>query len=188
MAVMYIVGVSLDRGTLGGIVSSLGITMAALIQLTGATLGVTLLLEASAKAFSFITYLGAGYLIYLGISRLMEKPLTDIPHASIKTPYLRLFTQGFMVNLMNPKGWLFLVAFIPQFINPVEGSPALQMAALGLIFVITGALTDALYALAAGGVRKLFSHKRAFIAVQKYLAGGIFITLGVLLIVMDLTG
>ena len=188
---MFIVGVSLDRGVLGGIVASLGITLASLVQLAGATLGITILLEATPGAFSAITYLGAGYLIYLGIRRLRQKPqktLGEIPHESLQTPYLKLFTQGFVVNLMNPKGWLFLAAFIPQFINPGAGSPSVQMAILGLIFVITGTVTDAVYAFAAGSVRKLFSHRKAFNAVQTYLSGGIFIALGVMLIVMDLAG
>ena len=188
MAVLYIVGISLDHGPLAGIVSSLGISLGGIFQVAGAAIGVTLLMEASALAPRIITYLGAGYLIYLGIQRLMEQPATDIPVEKMKTPYAKIFIQGFVVNTLNPKGWLFMAAFIPNFVNPGGEPVSVQIAVLGGIFILMGMFTDAIYATAAGGIRKLVRHKKGFGIVQKYIAAGVFIILGVALVVMDWMG
>ena len=186
MAILYIVGISLDRGPWAGIVSSLGISLGGFVQVAGAAAGVTLLLEASTLAPRVITYLGASYLIYLGIRRLMDPPATDIPHENSKTPYGKIFTQGFIVNILNPKGWLFMLAFIPQFITPGAGSVPVQIGILGSVFIILGAFTDSLYAMAAGGIRKAVRHKVGFGVVQKFVAAAVFLGLGFTLILMDL--
>lgn len=186
MAVLYIVGNSLDRGPLAGIVSSLGISLGGIIQVFGAALGVTLLLEASTLAPVIITYLGAGYFINLGIKRLKEPPATEISRLEQKTPYGKIFVQGMIVNLLNPKGWLFLMAFLPQFINPAEANVTIQMLLFGGAFIVLGFLTDGIYVFAAGGFRKLFSNKAGFANTMKFISGGIFILLGILLVVMDL--
>ena len=151
MAVLYIVGISLDRGPLAGIVSSLGISLGGVFQVAGAAIGVTLLMQASEMAPRIITYLGGGYLIYLGIQRLREPPATDIPFEKMKTPYGKIFIQGFVVNTLNPKGWLFMLAFIPHFVTPGGEPIPIQIAVLGGMFILMGTFTDAIYATAAGG-------------------------------------
>lgn len=188
MAVLYIVGNSLDRGPLAGIVSSLGISLGGVVQVLGAALGVTLLLEASTLAPKIITYLGAAYFIYLGVKRLKDPPASKITHPGQKTPYGKIFVDGIIVNLLNPKGWLFLLAFLPQFINPAEGSVPAQMLIFGGAFIALGFLTDGFYAFTAGGVRNLFQGHEGFARIQKNIAGTIFIMLGILLVVLDLVG
>lgn len=186
MAVLYIVGNSLDRGPLAGIVSSLGISLGGIFQVIGAALGITLLLKASTLAPVVITYLGAGYFIYLGIKRLKEPPATELSHLAQKTPYAKIFVQGMIVNLLNPKGWLFLLAFLPQFIIPTQGSIPVQMVLFGGLFIVLGIMTDTLYAFAAGAVRKIMKTSKGFMVALKYFGGGIFILLGILLVIMDL--
>jgi threonine/homoserine/homoserine lactone efflux protein len=91
----------------------------------------------------------------------------------------RSFTQGIIVNIFNPKVALFFLSFLPQFIDPDRGSPALQSLILGSTFVLIGCITDAIYALTASALRTRLLTGRSLPFVQRYVAGTVFVLLGV---------
>ena len=178
-SVLYIVTRSLEQGRAAGIVSVLGIGLAALVHVTFAALGLSALLMQSALAFSVVKYLGAAYLIYLGVRTLTTKASPTQAEAIKTMTYSRIFSQGFLVNLLNPKTALFFLAFLPQFVDPARASVTLQIVTLGMIFVVLAIVSDSVYAVIAGTARQLLSGNLLVARFQKYLAGTIYILLGV---------
>jgi len=129
-------------------VSILGIHAATLVHVAAAALGLSAVLASSALAFSLVKYAGAAYLIWLGVKKIFGR--AEIPEIDARVQvngYSRLFRDGFIVNLLNPKTALFFLAFLPQFVEVNRGHVAMQIAFLGLLFT---ALADGCYALAAG--------------------------------------
>lgn len=178
-AVLYIVARSIKQGRLAGFVSVLGIALASIVHVIFAALGLSTLLMQSALAYQFVKYLGAVYLVYLGVRTLMGKNRTTQIGQITEIGYAQIFRQGFIVNLLNPKTALFFLAFLPQFTDPARGSVVLQIILLGAIFVSMAILSDGLYALVAGTARELLSNNQRVLTAQKYLAGLIYIGLGI---------
>lgn len=114
-AVLYIIGRSVSQGRPAGVASVLGIEVASLVHVTAAALGLSAILLSSALAFNVVKYLGAAYLIYLGIRTLLSKDKAPEEAAAKPDSLRRIFTQGVVVNLLNPKTALFFFAFLPQF-------------------------------------------------------------------------
>ena len=178
-AVFYIVGRSIGQGRSAGLVSALGIGAGTLVHVAAAAVGLSALLMSSAVAFSAVKYLGAAYLIYLGIQKLRSKESFEPTEESARTSLSRVFGQGIIVNVLNPKTALFFFAFLPQFVDPVRGTVALQILFLGTLFAVMGVASDSLWALFAGTVaQRLKSNARA-IRAQRYISGGMLISLGV---------
>ena len=178
-AVLYVVARSVDQGKLAGIVSVLGIALGAVVHSLAAAVGITAVLAASALAFSTVKYLGAAYLIYLGITTLLKKPKTQEKIVVEPKPLWQIFRQGFVVNLLNPKTALFFLAFLPQFADPARGSVPLQTFILGLIFVTIALLSDSIYALLAGQLGGWLKQSQSFQQRQRYFSGSVYIALGV---------
>jgi len=178
-AVLYIVAQSIDQGRLAGIVSVFGIGLGALFHVSAAALGLSALLVSSALAFNVVKYLGAAYLIYLGIRKLLEKvepqQVIIIQHRKLS----QVFRQGVIVNILNPKTALFFFAFLPQFVNPAQGSATLQIFILGMIFVVVAIVSDSVYALMAGTLGGWLKQNRTFLNMQRYVSGSVYILLGV---------
>ncbi|MHB1242755.1 MAG: LysE family translocator [Gaiellaceae bacterium] len=179
-AVLYIVAQSIDRGRLAGFVSALGVAVGGLVHVTAATIGLSSLLVSSATAFTAVKYAGAAYLIGLGLHTLLVRRDAR-PDAIVRERRLRRrFWQGVVVNVLNPKTALFFLAFLPQFVDPDQGSAALQLGVLGLVFVSLAVLSDSIWALAAGTASEHLRGSRRFLAVQRYVSGSVFVGLGVL--------
>ena len=160
-AVLYIVTRSVAQGRTAGLVSVLGIHTGSLVHIAAAALGITALLAASATAFAVVKYLGAAYLLYLGIRKLMRR--TEAEEAEVKpASSRRLFGEGFVVNVLNPKTAMFYLAFLPQFVDPARGPIAPQVLVLGAVWVALGMASDGTYALLASVLaRRLRSSARA---------------------------
>ena len=178
-AVLYIVARSLEQGRMAGLISALGIGLAGIVHVVFAALGLSALLMQSALAFSVVKYLGAAYLIYLGIRTLTHKARASKVQGIEVMTYPKIFSQGFIVNLLNPKTALFFLAFLPQFVDPARASVVPQIVVLGMIFVGLAIVSDSLYALVAGTARQLLAGNVFVVRVQKYLAGTIYIILGI---------
>jgi len=178
-AVLYVVARSVDQGRLAGIVSVLGISLGGWVHVVAAAAGLSALLVSSAFAFTVVKYLGAAYLIYLGVTTLMTptKQVDDTP--IVKMSHAKIFQQGMIVNILNPKTALFFFTFIPQFVDPMRGSVALQIVFLGSLFLIMAVITDGIYAIVAGTLGQWLKTNQRFLAIQKYLSGSIYIFLGV---------
>ncbi|TWG89046.1 threonine/homoserine/homoserine lactone efflux protein [Mesorhizobium sp. J18] len=180
-AVLYIFARSVEQGRGAGLVSILGIHAATLIHVAAAALGLSALLATSALAFGIVKYAGAVYLIWLGLRKIFGR--SEIPAAGItvhRHGYMRLFRDGFVVNLLNPKTALFFLAFLPQFVEVSLGHVALQIAFLGLLFTLLGLVTDGCYALAAGSMGNRLKQSRSYLKVERYVSGGLFIGLGLM--------
>jgi threonine/homoserine/homoserine lactone efflux protein len=179
-AVLYIVGRSIGQGRNAGLVSALGIGVGTLIHTLAAAVGLSALLVSSATAFSVVKYLGAAYLVYLGIQRLRSKQSlaasdTTAPQATLA----RVFSQGIVVNVLNPKTALFFFAFLPQFIDPARGRVATQILSLGVLFACMGTTSDSLWALFSGSGASWLRNNQRWMRNERYVSGGILISLGV---------
>ncbi len=177
-AVLYIVTRSVSQGRRAGLVSVGGIELGSLTHALAAALGLSALLLASALAFDIVKYVGAAYLIYLGMRTILTR--NDHPQAET-TPksHSRLFTQGYLVNLLNPKIALFFYAFLPQFVDPSRGSVVGQMLFFGALFVLLAACTDSTYALLSATIGYRLTKAARFQSIRRYATGGIYIALGV---------
>jgi threonine/homoserine/homoserine lactone efflux protein len=178
-AVLYIVARSIDQGRRAGLVSMLGVHAGTLVHIAAAAAGVSALLAASATAFGIVKYLGAAYLIYLGVRRLVHRA----PVASVDVPaprrLRRAFLDGVVVNVLNPKTALFFLAFLPQFVDVSRGRVGAQTLVLGVIFVLLGIVTDGSYALTAGTAAHWLRGHPTFLAREPWISGSMYIGLGV---------
>jgi len=179
-AVLYIVAQSIDRGRLAGVVSALGVATGGLVHVTAAMIGLSALLVSSATAFTVVKYAGAAYLIGMGLYTLLARREERAVAVPAERRLRRRFWQGVVVNVLNPKTALFFLAFLPQFVDPDAGSAALQLAVLGLVFVVLAVTSDCLWALAAGTASERLRGSRRFLAVQRYVSGSVFVGLGAL--------
>ena len=177
-AVLYVIARSVDQGRMAGIVSVLGISLGGWIHVVAAAIGLSAILVSSAVAFTVVKYLGAAYLIYLGVTTLMT-PTKQVDNTPIvRMSHAKIFRQGMIVNILNPKTALFFFTFIPQFVDPVRGSVALQIVFLGSLFLFMAIVTDGIYAIVAGTLGQWLKNNRRFLKIQKYLSGIIYIFLG----------
>jgi threonine/homoserine/homoserine lactone efflux protein len=178
-AVLYIVARSLDQGRRAGLVSMLGVHAGTLVHVAAAAAGLSALLMTSATAFAVVKYLGAGYLVYLGVRRLLDKTeAVDVRRDDQPPALRRAFLEGVVVNILNPKTALFFLAFLPQFADPVRGAVGAQVLALGMLFVALGLVTDGLYALSAGQAARWLRSGAGVLRGQRYVTGGVYIGLG----------
>lgn len=180
-AVLYIVARSVEGGRAAGLVSVLGIGAGGLVHILFAAVGMSAILASSATAFSVVKWLGVAYLFYLGIGRFLARDEEDAEVAVEPEPFSRVFSQGVIVNVLNPKTALFFLAFLPQFVDPSNGSTVVQISLLGVTFVTLALITDGIYALlsgtAADWLRRRGESPR-FRRAGRYLSGSIYLTLG----------
>ena len=177
-AVLYIVARSIDQGRRAGLVSALGVHAGTLVHVVAATAGLSALLAASATAFAAVQYLGAAYLIYLGVRRLLDRGPRSAAAAERRRPLSRAFWDGAVVNMLNPKTGLFFLAFLPQFADVSRGSVGAQILGLGLVFIALGIVTDGLYALGAGTAGALLRARPRFARSERVVSGTMYIGLG----------
>lgn len=178
-AVLYITARSANQGRLAGLVSVLAIETANFLQAVAATLGLSAVLLSSALAFNVVKYLGAAYLIYLGLRKLLVYEEGTVS-GEVKLESLgRIYWQGFVINLLNPKTALFFFAFLPQFVNPARGNVTAQTLLLGVLFVGMALITDSLYALLASSLAERLRGSRHFQKRQQYFAGLVYVGLGI---------
>jgi threonine/homoserine/homoserine lactone efflux protein len=175
--VTYIVTQSVDKGRRAGLVSALGVASGGLVHVAAATIGLSALIASSATAFTTVKLVGAAYLVAVGFRRILSKD-EEAGAEPAPAPLRRLYVQGVVVNVLNPKTALFFLAFLPQFVDRDHGSVPLQVGLLGLVFATIALCSDALYALLsdllAGRLRRSSTGAR----LRRYLSGGIFIALG----------
>ncbi|MFM8946674.1 MAG: LysE family translocator [Actinomycetota bacterium] len=176
-AVIYILNRSVADGREVGLSAVAGLELGNLVHAVAAAAGLSAVLATSATAFNTVKWLGAGYLIFVGVRTLLRPPVAVASEAT-SVSRRRTFVQGIVVNTLNPKVALFFLSFLPQFIDPDKGAAWSQALVLGITFVLIGCLTDGLYALTASALRARLLSGRTLPFVQRYVAGTVFIGLG----------
>jgi threonine/homoserine/homoserine lactone efflux protein len=184
-AVLYIVARSLDQGRLAGLVSVLSIEVGNFFHVLAAVLGLSAVLLSSVLAFTIVKYLGAAYLIYLGLRRLLKRELSQPADGVQRQNLRRIFSQGVVVAALNPKTALFFFAFLPQFVDPSKNFVTAQLMTLGCLFVLMAIITDGFYALLASTAGQWLKERRSFAWAERYVAGGVYIGLGVMAALSD---
>ena len=177
-AVIYIVNRSVANGRSIGLASVLGLELGTFMLVLAATVGLSAILATSENAFNIVKYLGASYLVLVGLRTISRQPQAMSASADSMTK-MQAFRQGFIINTLNPKVALFFLSFLPQFIDPDKSSNALQSLMLGAIFVACGFITDGIYALTASSLRETLVKGKALPFIQRYVAGVVFVLLGI---------
>jgi threonine/homoserine/homoserine lactone efflux protein len=178
-SVLYIVTRSMDQGRAAGLVSVLGIHTGSIMHVAGAALGLSAILASSALTYGFVKYVGAAYLIWLGIRTLRGRG-EERPDVAGKEHSLgRVYAQGVVVNVLNPKTALFFLAFLPQFVDVSRGSVPLQIVLLGVTFILLGFVSDGSYALVSARVSRRLAARRNSGMVRRWLPGITLIGLGI---------
>jgi len=176
---IYIATRSASQGRKAGLLSVLGVSCGTLIHVMAASLGLSALLVSSALAFNTVKYLGAAYLIYLGLRTWLTetdgRETVDLKPAGMAN----ICFQGMLTNVFNPKTALFFLAFLPQFVDTSLGHVAEQMLLLGVILIFIGLVVDSTVAFVANSAGDWLRRKTKVQQKQKWITGGVYVTLGV---------
>jgi threonine/homoserine/homoserine lactone efflux protein len=178
-AVLYVINRSISDGRSTALAAVAGLEIGNFMHVIAATVGLSAVIAASATAFGVVKWIGAGYLIYIGLRTVSRKP-ASFNQEQKSLPRRKSFTQGIVVNTFNPKVALFFLSFLPQFIDTEKGSAPLQSLILGSLFVAIGLCTDGLYAFLASALRSTLLRGKSLPFVQRYVAGSVFVLLGVI--------
>ena len=181
----YVIARGAAQGEKAGVVSALGIASGSLIHSILAALGISALLAASPVAFQAVKYAGAAYLLYLAVRMALSAREREKAQARPPARLRRIYLEATLVNLLNPKVALFIVAFLPQFADPARGHVGLQIVALGLVFNLTGTTINAGVGIAAARIAGRIKTAPRFKALMQWLSAGI---LGALAIRLAFSG
>ena len=182
---IYVITRGISQGRKAGMISAIGVTLGILVHTIFAACGLALILRTSALAFLAVKFAGAGYLIFLGVKTLKDKSDFKLSRDKPKDGFRKIFVQGILSNVLNPKIALFFLAFLPQFVNPEHGSASIQMMYLGLMFALFGIVFLILLGYFSGGVGLWFSNKQNFAEKLRWFTGSVLIALGLRLAFME---
>jgi threonine/homoserine/homoserine lactone efflux protein len=182
-AVIYVVARSVEGGRLRGLVSVLGVELGTLLHVVFAAAGLSAIVVSSAAAFSVVKWLGAAYLVWLGLRQILGRDGGDqeAPLSGSGENRLRVFSQSVLVQVLNPKVALFFLAFLPQFVDPSRSAAWTQVVVLGTTLATLGLFTDGLYALLGGTAGEWIKKQRTGAGLRRarrYVTGGVYIALG----------
>jgi threonine/homoserine/homoserine lactone efflux protein len=178
-AVFYILSRAIGQGRKAGVVSAAGIATGTLVHATAAALGLSAILVSSARAFRVVQFAGALYLVFLGVRALLSRDSVEVSTAAAPHSLSRVFVQGVLVNLLNPKTALFFLAFLPQFVDTSRGHVAAQIFFLGGSFALLGLMSDSCWAMLAGTFADRLRASLRWRRAQKNISGGALIALGI---------
>jgi threonine/homoserine/homoserine lactone efflux protein len=184
-ATLLTVARATSSGTKVGIATGAGIAAGDVVHTFMAIVGISAILAASALLFSFIKYLGAVYLVYLGLRAMLEKTHLDIAGRALPITASKAFRQAILTELLNPKTALFFLAFLPQFVRPENGLITLQLTIFGLVFVFLGLISTVMFAVSAGRLGTFLRRNPTVLKWQGKVVGGIYCALGIRLALQD---
>jgi threonine/homoserine/homoserine lactone efflux protein len=183
-SVLYIVTRSVDQGRAAGLASVGGIHVGTLVHVAAAAFGLSALLVSSATAYNAVRWIGAAYLVWLGVRRLLAREedaaaIAGGGSGARRQGLRRVFAQGVVVNVLNPKTALFFFAFLPQFVDTSRGSVPFQVVVFGVAFVLLGLVSDGAYAVAASAGARWLRRRPGVARTSRLVSGGGLISLGV---------
>ena len=179
--VLYIVSRSLAEGRRAGLASVAGVNTASVVHVALAAVGLSALLASSALTYDIVRYAGAAYLVWLGVQALVRSraPETETERTQpSEADAGAAYRQGVLVNLLNPKTALFFLALLPQFVDPTQGSTALQVIVLGFVLIAVGLVNDCLYAAGAGTLSDRLRRRASYARASQRFSGVVYIALG----------
>ncbi|WP_198414882.1 LysE family translocator [Piscinibacter terrae] len=178
---LFVIGNSAANGKRAGVMASLGVGAGCVLHTVLAAVGLSALLAASAVAFEVVKWVGAAYLVWVGLQMLRSRPSSE-PGATAVADPRKVFWQGALTNALNPKVALFFLAFLPQFISPGESGQVMAFVVLGTIFNVGGTAINVAMSFMAGAVREQMSQSASAGRVGAWLrraVGAVFVGLGV---------
>ncbi len=184
-AVLLTLARATRSGTRVGLATGFGIAVGDLVHTFFAAVGVSAVVFASALLFSIVKYLGAAYLVYLGLRAIFKKVSPNVPVSTNSLDVKTAFRQAIILKILYPKSAMFFLAFLPQFVNPENGSVAPQLLMLGLLFVLMGLLTTIVVAISAGRVGSFLQRNPLVMRWQDKVVGGIYCSLGLRLALQE---
>jgi threonine/homoserine/homoserine lactone efflux protein len=184
---LYVIARSVGQGRRAGVVSALGIGGGTLVHMFAVAFGLATLLRSVPVAYEAVKYIGAAYLLYLGVRILLTKERRNEETRLRTESYARIFRQGVITNVLNPKVALFFLAFLPQFLDPQRGPIFWQVILLGLIFNTSGTLVNSAVALLSGSVGNRLRANPRLSRVQRWFTGTVFIALAARLAIPERT-
>jgi threonine/homoserine/homoserine lactone efflux protein len=184
-ATLLTVARAASSGTRVGIATGAGIAAGDAIHTFMAIVGISAIIAASAMLFSIVKYIGAAYLVYLGIRAILERAPADFGRRELPISTGAAFHQAILAEVLNPKTALFFLAFLPQFVRPENGSVALQLTILGTVFVVLGLVSTVVYAVSAGHLGNFLRRNPIVLKWQGKVVGGIYCALGIRLALQE---
>ena len=178
-ATLLTVARATSSGTKVGIATGAGIAAGDVVHTVMAMVGISAIIATSAALFSIVKYIGAAYLVYLGIRAIIEKMPANPAAGALAISAGKAFRQAILTEVLNPKTALFFLAFLPQFVRPENGSVMLQLTMLGVIFVMLGLLSTVVFAVSAGRLGTFLRRNPRVLKWQGKIVGGIYCALGV---------
>ncbi|MBA3832187.1 MAG: LysE family translocator [Chthoniobacterales bacterium] len=178
---MLVLARTASDGQTQGIATSLGLELGTLGHTVAATVGLSALLATSSLAFAVVKYLGAIYLVYLGIRAFRTRPTSRVPDGNTvanRHSFIRCVIQAMATGLLNPKVAIFFLAFLPQFVHPLRGHVALQFLILGLTLASIGFAFDSALAITVAHLGRSLLEKPAFLRWRQRVAGAVLVGLG----------
>ncbi len=175
---LYITTRSISEGRKAGIASAFGVETGTLLHIALAAAGLSFVIARSAVAFGIVKYTGATYLLFLGVRTLLSRDEPQAARTARPQSLRRVYLEGVVVNVFNPKVILFFLAFLPQFLDPRAGSIPLQTVVLGLMLLLLGLISDLAYAIFAASMGRLIRARSGFQRYQRYISGVVYLGLG----------
>ena len=176
---IYVISRGMAHGRRAGMLSAIGVVCGILVHTTAAAFGLTLILQTSAFAFLFVKFVGAIYLLYLGIKAWRDRSTFRLQSSASNEKFSTLFWQGVLSNVLNPKIAIFFMAFLPQFVDKGSAHVTLQMVILGLTFACFGLCFLLFVGYSSGTIGRWFIYRPQYTQFFQRLASGILIGLGI---------
>lgn len=179
---IYILGKGISKGKKAAIISALGISIGCMVHTILAAFGLSVILSKSIIAFNIVKAVGAFYLIYLGIKSMKSKDFSLNKENKENISSGKIFREGILTNVLNPKVALFFLSFMPQFISPNNSFGAIPFIILGSTFVFTGTIWCLILAISSSLMTKKLKEKPSFSKILNRVTGIIFVGLGLKLL------
>ena len=184
-ATLLTVARATTSGTKVGIATGAGITAGDFLHTIMAVVGISAIIAASATLFTVVKYLGAAYLVYLGLKAIFDGASVDLGQGRVPITAPQAFRQAILAEVLNPKTALFFLAFLPQFVVPENGYVMAQLTILGIVFALIGFLSTIVYSVAAGGLGGFLRRNPTVLKWQGKVVGSIYCALGVRLALQE---
>lgn len=182
---LYVIARSVGQGRKAGLISALGIGTGTFVHIFAVAFGLSTLLVSLPLAYEAVKLVGAAYLMFLGLRILLTRKKESGTEEISRDSLRRIYRQGIITNVLNPKVALFFIAFIPQFVDQSRGPFASQVIFLGVLFNTSGVIVNSCVALLAGLAGNLLAVRSGLARAQRFFTGGVFIALAVRIALLD---